>query len=129
MQTGLLLALLVLICGTAAVALAVGGRSRWRLPGVALASGGAACWLTVDKGLEGPVLLDLPGPHGLVLADLLVLPALGLCLVLLAGELRTRRGPAAPETSAPGPQGVPGRAAVEADPAPDVSRTGRAGPG
>jgi len=131
-QTLLLLALLLLITGTAVAALALGGRTWLRLPGVALASAGSAAWLLLDKTLEGPLLVDLEGAHGLVLADLLVLPAVVLCAWLAVDDARQRRA-AAPQRVVPGPQAIPGEPAVpaarEAPPAGEVSRTGPAGPG
>ena len=130
-QTLLLLALLLLITGTAVAALALGGRTWLRLPGVALASAGSAAWLLLDKTLEGPLLVDLEGAHGLVLADLLVLPAVVLCAWLAVDDARQRRAVPPAARAAAGESTVEPAvpAAREAPPAGDVSRTGPAGPG
>lgn len=80
------LALSVLVLGTALAALAV---LVPRLDGVAvaLASGGAAAWLLSNAPAEGVSLVEPFHGNGLTVADLAVLPAAGLVLLLSARRL------------------------------------------
>ena len=51
-------------------------------------------WLLLDKWFEGPLLLSVGHHHGLVLADLVGLAALGgsaICLIRSRGRVRTRQ--------------------------------------
>lgn len=82
-----LLALLLLVLGTAAVYWAV-DHARWELPGVALAAVGVTAWTLENRPYEGAVLFIPFRGNGLTAADLLCGPAVVLGLALCWRSVR-----------------------------------------
>lgn len=76
MLAGLVLVLLL------AAAAATGRYGRPAAPALVVCS---LLWLLVNKRMEGPVLLQVSGNHGLVAADLAGLAGLALALLALIG--------------------------------------------
>lgn len=87
----LLVVLLGLALGTVLCVFALSGERSWlRVPASALAASAAVAWLILDKRVEGAVLLRVARGHGLTVADLVALPALGLVALLTVLAYRDR---------------------------------------
>lgn len=65
-----------------ALLLCAAATGRWGRPATPFLAASSLAWLVVNKGVEGPVLWQVSGTHGLVAADLVGLT--GLLLALLA---------------------------------------------
>ncbi|MCU1691218.1 MAG: hypothetical protein JWM64_309 [Frankiales bacterium] len=85
-------ALVPLLVGTGAGAVALTGVRRLETPSLVLMVLAGAAWLLLNEPIEGPVLVVFTPDHGLTLADLVALPAALVvsCLLVERGRCEAR---------------------------------------